>query len=244
MSDIENRPIEQSNADIINEVCLPIIPLFMLRFEQIVNFITEEPIHIRVKLKEDGYFHDFEQVLRLRTWVPNQEANSWCIYSEVREWVREEENIGGLIIRNSVWDRHIDLQKIKNAQPDDRDELLTAWPTMRLKTFYFNEENLLDLVQNLQVFDSALKNGIKLTKRKKTTEWPEWGNINCMRRFDWGQVEATWSPDMTSKEIESLRTSLIQQLEKYLENIPDKVHQIQLDYSIPLDIWKSMTIGQ
>lgn len=216
----------------------------MLRLEQIVNFITEEPIHIRVKLKEDGYFHDFEQVLRLRIRVPNQEVNSWCIYSEVREWTREEGNIGGLVIRNSVWDRLIDLQKARKAQPEDRNELLTAWPTMRLKTFYFSEEHLLDLVQDLLVLDSALRNGIKLTKRKKTVEWPDWGDTDCMRRFDWGQVQATWSPDMTSKEIESLRINLIQQFEKQFENVPDRVHQIQLDYSIPLDIWKSMTIGQ
>lgn len=244
MGDSENRPVEKSNADIINEVCLPVMPLAMLRFEQITNFVTEEPLHIRVRLNQGDRLRDFEQILRLRTWVPNQETNSWCIYSEVREWVREEGNIGGLVIRNSVWDRYTDMRKLINAKSEDQDEHLRAWPAVRLRTFYFSEENSFELVRNLKTLDLALENGIKLIKREKSVEVSDWIEIDCMRRFDWGQVQATWTPDMVNKEIESLRIGIIDQLEKLLEAVLNKVYQIQLNYSVPLDIWKSMTIGE
>lgn len=58
------------------------------------------------------------------------------------------------------------------------------------------------------------------------------------------QLRDTWSSYMVNKEIESLRIGHIHQLEKLFETVLDKVYQIQLDYSVPPDRWKSTTIGE
>ena len=239
------KPKEEGNSQIINDVCLPVIPLIMLRYEQISNFYTEEPGFIRIKVTENDDYHLFEQVLRFRIWVPNQETNSWCIYSEDRGWLNEEGSIGGLVIRHAVWNRAYDTQKAQEAveRKNERNKFLNNWPTLELKNIYLNSKIASELIMFLKEIDKMLFEGIKLKKRREAEECPIWGDLEVMRLFDWGQVKSTWCPDMVNKDMESYVIKFDKQLKKYIKNITGSVYRMDLDYSIPLELLKALTQG-
>ena len=71
-----------SNSKNFREVCLP--NLFqMQQYESIADFITQEPLSMRLKIREDEEFFVFEQVFRTRIWVTNQKSEAWLIFRKI-----------------------------------------------------------------------------------------------------------------------------------------------------------------
>jgi hypothetical protein len=239
IDDIVLKPIEKANAHNINTVSLSIIPLAMLQLENLADFLTEEPAHIRIKINEKDSYHSFEQVLRIRIWLPNQRTYSWCIYSEEREWSLEEGNAGGLIIRYADWDRSFDMQKVRNKKKD-KQEKKNEWPTLDLLNLYFNPKNSLELLKRLYEVDNCLFNGVKLRKRESSEAKPDWNDLEVMRRFNWGQIHNTWSPYMVNEEIENIVITLDEELNLFRKKNPDNIFQMDLDYSFPIEIKKAL----
>lgn len=238
-----NKPKEKGNAVRIREVCHPTIPLTLVRYEAISDYYTEEPKLISVKPTKVDDFAIFEQVFRLRIWVPNEKTYSWCIYSEEREWMASKESPCGIIVRHVVWDRKKDLASVKRVK-DKREGLLKKWPTITTNNVFLSQGLSSQLIKDLKELDNALTKGILLRRRKRDEGKPEWGDFEIMRLYDWGQVHATWSPIMTNSHIECYTKNLSRQLELYITGNSATVYQMDLDYSYPTEIAKDIVYGE
>lgn len=233
------KPIEEGNAEIINEKCHPIM-VPMLQYEQMASYYTEEPLYIRAKHNKEDKLITYEQILRMRYTIPNDKINSWCIYSEDREYPFKKSKQSGLIIRNVIWDRKRDTNIVK-GNPSIKEQ--KRWPTIYIKNIYLTNDKSDDLIKEIKEFDQFIWRGIILKKRD-TKEHPLWLDLEVMRWFDWGQVKTTWSPyEMMNHEIEMQVIKLNDLLEEYKNNEHEKIYQMDLDYLIPLEVFKKYTQG-
>jgi len=238
------KPFEEGNAQVINEVCLPIAPLILLRYETIADFYSEEPRHINLKRYENGDSCLFEQVFRLRVWVPNQIAYSWIIYSNSREWLDDNGSTEGLILRNVVWERSKDIERVKKTHKINKGELLNNWPQIKSKNIYLNPQLSVQLIETLADGDKILSKGIRLTKRVLEMERPEWRDLEIRRLFDWGSVQALWSPSMENKDLERYCFTLNEHLKTYINNNLESVYQMDLDFVYPPENYKDIISGR
>ncbi len=236
------KPEEKGNAENIKEVCCPTLPLILVRYESISEYYSQEPLLINIRPTELDDFITFEQVLRLRIWVPNEKINSWCIYSKEREWEVTRKLAKGIIIRHVVWDRKNDMAKAKE-NIENRQSLLNNWPTIKINNFYITPEISLELANDLKELDKFLVKGIKLRRRKSGEDKPEWGDFEILRLFDWGQVHATWGPTISNSNIEDYVKNLDKKLELYLSASHVTIYQMDLDYSYPTEIHKAIIQG-
>jgi hypothetical protein len=234
-------PIENGNAINIKQVCLGIMPLVLLRFEELVDFLTEEPEAIGIMLSETDSERMFEQVLRIRQWIPNISTISWSVYSESREWDLKEDN-SGIVIRRVKWDRSFDIKKTKGATKDERISMLNDWPTVEMKNIYLSKENLQKEIKTFQKFDQILRSGITLIKRDISKK-PIWGDMEVLRKFNWGKYHAVWDFTMMSKPIEDFSKKICKMIEDNLNSNFGNIYQIRLDYSIPPELEKSIIYG-
>lgn len=233
------KPIEEVNAEYINEKCHPVM-FVMLQYEQIASFYSEEPLYIRVKQKKGNELYVYEQILRTRITIPNDKINAWCIYSGDREWPFKKSKERGLIVRNVVWDRRQDTN-IAKGNPTIKE--LKRWPTIYIKNIYLNPDKSHLLIKEIREFDQFIQRGIILKKRN-SKESPLWLDLEVMRWFDWGQVQTTWSPHvMMNHEVEMRVIKLNDLLEQYKNNVQEKIYQMDIDYLIPPDIFKKYTQG-
>lgn len=238
------KPIEKGNAQTINEICLPINPAFtLLRYEAITNFYSEEPQHIYLKLRESDKRCLFEQVFRLRVRIPNQMAYAWIIYSNSREWLNEDGGTKGLIIRNVIWERSVDSERVKEIAKSNREVLLTSWPELQLSNIYLNPQVSTQLIDTLLKGDNILSKGIVLEERASEAEQPEWYEIEIRRLFDWGNVQALWSPDMENKDLERFCFNLNEKLKTYINKDLENVYQMDLDFIYPPNEYKRLVFG-
>ena len=110
---IENRiPVEISNAENFNRKVLPESKITMVRLEDTFNFLSEEPISITVKEKEESKAKVYICILRVRFWQQAiwehmQRSCSWSIYSSNRE------KLDNIILHRVVWDTKKDEEIIK-----------------------------------------------------------------------------------------------------------------------------------
>jgi hypothetical protein len=244
MDDI--KPINTGNARTINEVCSPILKLSMLRYEAMFDFYSEEPYSINVQLNEGEDRHRFEQILRIRKWGMHAKSYSWCIYSQEREWNKDANNdidiINGLIIRQVMWDMKSDIDKIKNSDQNDKQQLIDAWPSLYTKNIYIDSKETADLVRMLSEFDQIIENGF-FVERNNNPDW-NWKNVEIKRLFNWGQIHTTWSPSKENVEVEKKIEGLNEFFSLFIDRRTNEIHSLDLDYSIKPEIFKDSITGK
>lgn len=236
------KNIGKGNAQFINEVCLPLIPLVLLRYESFVDFYSEEPRNVYVKFHKNDNKQLFEQIFRLRVWIPNEITYSWNIFSSSRDGfgVRRKD---GLIVRSVIWNRYLDVKKVKEASKEDKKLLLNSWPNLDINTIFLNEYQSKKLLGILMNYDKHMNNGIKLSKREGDLEKLNWSNIEISRLFDWGSVNANWSPEMENKQLEQYSVNINKTLLGYLTLDFDKIFQMDMDFSYPPEMYKKIIDG-
>ncbi|GBF31954.1 hypothetical protein DCCM_0142 [Desulfocucumis palustris] len=233
------KPIEEGNAEIINEKCHPIM-FPMLQYEQIASYYTEEPLYIRLKRNRGDKLITYEQILRMRYTIPNDKINSWCIYSEDREYPFEKSRQGGLVVRNAIWNRKRDTNMVKGNSAIKEQK---RWPTIYIKNIYLSSDNINELIENIKKLDQFTNREIILKKRK-LNDHLLWLDLEVVRWYDWGQIKITWSPyEMMNHEIEMQVIKLNDLLEEYKNNEHEKIYQMDLDYLIPPEVLKKYTQG-
>jgi len=235
---------EKGNAEVINSVCLPCIPLVLLRYEAFADFYTEEPYNVIVKFHKDEDKCSFEQIFRLRVWIPNQITYSWSIYSSSRDKF-EKERKDGLILRYVAWHRDLDINKLKEANKEKKQLLLTEWPELIANNIFLNHKQANHLVGILKKGDRLVNTGIELRKRDTKLETPKWKNMEINRLFDWGRVGANWSPIMENRKLEQYAIELNEGLFEYLnpEIERDRIYQMDLDFIYPPEMFKQLIDG-
>lgn len=236
------KPLESGNAHNINNVCYPVHAFVLMRYEAIADFFTEEPPLINIQLTQKSDVYTFEQVLRTRIWLSNKKTESWCIYSEEREWPETDgKRLGGLVIRHAVWDRKLDLTKVK--QSPDTKNILNDWPAIELQNYYVKPEKACKLIETFRSLDTMLEGGIKLRKRKDLMPQYVWNELEVKRLFDWGSVHAVWHPFMVNEDLEEKIFDLGSQLNSFQVEKLDYVYKMDLDYSCPPEVFKAIIQG-
>lgn len=238
------KPIEEGNAQSISESCLPITPLVLLRYEAIADFYSEEPRNISVKLHESDKSNLFEQIFRLRVWVPNQAIDSWIIYCNSRDWLDPEVEVKGLIIRHVIWERSEDIVRVRTTHKNNKGKLLDRWPQIKARNIYLNPQLSVQLIKILSEGDKILSKGITLAKRSLKKNRPDWRNLEIRRVFNWGNVQALWDPSMENKELETYCLVLSDHLKAISNQNLESVYELELDFGYPPEDYKSLLSGR
>lgn len=238
------KDIEKGNIQIINEACFPVAPMALLRYESFVDFYTEEPCNVYVKFHKNDNKCLFEQILRLRVWIPNQLTYSWSIYSSSRDRF-EKAREDGLILRYVAWHRSLDVQKLKEANRERKKMLLTELPELEVNNIFLNHKQASCLIDVLDEGDKLVSNGITLNQRSSKLEMPSWKNFELTRMFDWGSVRANWSTTMENIKIEKYGMKLSECLSSYLNTgiSGKKIYQMDLDFLYPPEMFKKLIDG-
>lgn len=239
-----NTPIEEGNVKFINKLCLPITPLTLLRYEAVSDFYSEEPRNIKLKKFDNDNVLIFEQVLRFRYWIPNEKTFSWIIYSNSREWINEDGATDGLILRHVIWERNVDIKKVREIKKLGKKELVNNWPQLKATNIYINSEIANKLIDILVKGDKIISQGIILKERDSTSNRPIWRDMEYRRLFDWGNIQALWSQSMENVELEKYCFLLNQHLERYTYKKLEEVYQMDLDFIYPPDSYKEMIFKQ
>lgn len=231
------KPIESGNAKFTNEVCLAGPSIVMIRYEALAEFYAEEPIFIHAKISEDAEKIHCEQVFRVRKWS-NDKLESLIIYSDNREWLNNDV-VSNLIIRTVTWDKNFDKQS-SLLNPNERLRHLTDWPTLQIMNHCITPYQAKEIiVNNLLPIDSLVQKGILLEKQERNSV--SWNDYEFMRLFDWGQVKSTWSSDKINKKLVEKLELLFQNINRLM--ICPEVFQLDMDYSIPPDLFKMLLNG-
>lgn len=244
------KPVNIGNADCINETCYPVMKLAMLRYEAIFDYYSEEPQSIYVRLEKDGEKFDFEQILRIRKWVSDNQSYSWCIYSQRRELdnkvnenlSEEKKTLKNLIIRYVIWNMKTDINNIKQFSDNRREQLLKNYPSISTNNIFLSLKDSIDLIKQICDFDKLIENGISLSLNSNQ-EW-SFRDLEIKRLFDWGQVHSTWSPFKENHEVETSILEIEKNLKKYLACDYVNIYSMDLDFSISPVIYKNIVVGE
>lgn len=236
----QDEPLEKGNAKNIEIVCLPMIKLAMLYYEEVYNFYSEEPIYINAKFNEnDEKYTAYEQIFRFRYWNQNDKACSWIIYSEEREFKTKQYRQTGLIIRNVCWDKQYDIKKIKMSK-GNRSLIFNSWPQTTAVNYMIRDNKVDEIVKTLQIIDETIGNGFILEINDNKNCEKEWDETEVLRLFDWGQIHNTWSSFKTNRDVEELLHNFEEQLKLISFDIKDSIDTMKLDFSCPPHIKMSL----
>lgn len=235
--DLKRQYHELSNAVHLSVSCRPVIPLILLRYQAIAEFLTEEPPFVYVKLKPDDEEKDLlEQVLRIRRWIDGTSLYSWCLYAKERDVYTEEDNGPGIVVRHASWDWKGDITNLRTL---GQEALLDRWPTITARNYFLFRSDFDDpFIELIAEFDRRIKS--ECLSFTPSTEHEE--TVEILRIFDWGKINFTWNCTTVSHPLKELLTRL--------ENRFTSLHstsrpaEIELDFSIDPQYYSSNVRGE
>lgn len=221
---LENKyPGDLGNATIITNKVAQESVFVMLRWEDIFDYFSEEPVSITVKEKENSSEEDYIRILRIRIWNQRKRSVSWSVYSE------ERENLDKLVIRRVKWDMRKDEEWLTKHVEKNRAAALKRQPTMEICNKFLpssQSDSISRLIDNL---DSEIKYGFSLHEDSNST-W-EWNDIEILRLYDWGQIHLTWCPARKNEEVERKMRELAAGVDDAIEKADENIYEMNLNYS-------------
>lgn len=230
------KPFNRSNADCVKESGSLAIRLAILRYEEIFEFYSTEPLSISIKLDSKSESFDSEEIFRMRKWKSDV-AYSYQIYSREREW--EEDDSVDLIVRKVKWNIEKDTQYVRQANGEP--SVLDRWPSIDIQNIYLCHESIEEIMNEITELDGLIENGISLTNVSD----PSWSyrDLEIMRLYDWGQIHATWSPSKENRIIEDKLDCMVCVLDNIMNSPHDNIEQMSLRYSVLPETYKKLRIG-
>lgn len=164
------HPIETGNCKQIITECKPVLPLLLLRYESIATHYTEEPIFIY-----DNQDEPYEQIFRLREFIPNKKISSFMIYAKERKISYQQD----IFIRHAYWDKKYDQQYIKEKDALRKQYLLTAMPSLYGRTLRINFGNnhFTKVIHTLQEIQLHIKKESCFPRSQTTTTMERYRDI-------------------------------------------------------------------
>lgn len=230
------KPENKANAENVQETNSHALKLALLRYEQLFNLYAEEPYIIKVKMQKSSRYQEYEQVFRIRKWLPNVGAYAYYLYSTERECFGEN-----FILRKVSWDRKEDENRVRQQNEFQRDELLFSWPSIIAESIFLATAEYGNILDLLSQMDEVVRNGISL-KAKPTRHNFDYNNIECSRRYDWGEVKSIWNSNMENMELEELIIKFENEC-KAVKNNGNQVYQMDFDYLFNPDEMKNSIYG-
>ena len=225
---------EKGNADRISVICSAVHPILFVRHEALVEFLSEDPqfVNVKVDLNHDNIV--MEQVLRMRKWKQTG-LESWQIYSGNRSLGQGE--IFPIVIRRLKWTKDTDI--LKNTDKEKRNIQLQSWPEVDIVNIYVELTSDAALLESIDKLDSKLTKGVKISE--SCDKKHDWNNIEIMRLYEWGMLNFIWSNEKQHQEIEASIEELTEQLLHIRET--DRVPEMVMDFSIDPEEFKKIVIG-
>ena len=260
MIHLENKkPENNGNASIINEICNPIFQLAIARYEAIFDYYSEEPHTIYIQPEISSNIIKYDQILRIRKWIPNIKSYSWSIYSQDNDlkFYKTETDFAApysenLILRYVEWDNSADIEFVRNHSKDSiknneqakgcREDLLNKWPCIITTNVFLSEENSKHLSFSILEFDKTINNNLLLNDRIEPN-W-EWRDLELKRHFNWGQIHMTWSQCKENVSLETFIANIESMFEILIRADNPMIHKIALDYSIIPEQYKKIITGE
>jgi len=222
------RPINNANADIVNDVSLPLFKIPILRIEELFTLYSEEPYNIKAKISKRSKRLDFEQVLRIRKWIPSDKSYGWYVYSEERDLKNPH-----LILRHVLWDKPKDKFKLKfnDLSKPENEHLNYCWPSIISKTYFLDKKNSKIISKKIKQFDSEQNKYFEISE---CDEKEKYYDIEFSRRYCWGEKKLIWNSLVESKLLENY----ILELENLFDCISSEDHEniYQLDFDYLYDV--------
>ena len=233
---INNKPLDNGNVNCIKEEVSVIIRLAIIRYDEIFQFYSTEPVVISIKKDSKSETIVFHQILRVRKWKRNV-AYSYQIFSRGRVW--EENNNVDLIVRKVEWNVERDTQLVKKAN-GNRD-VLDKWPGLDIQNIYLDHNSAEEIMNEIADLDHLIENGIVLTNVSE----PSWDykDLELLRRYDWGQIHSTWSPSKENRMIEDKLECIRAVLDNVIDSPHDNIEQMTLCYSDLPETYKNLRYG-
>ncbi len=222
----------------IKEKQISPMKILMFRYESEFEYYVEEPKYISVVKKPEENSQNMELILRITLWNYQKEGVAWSIYAD------EREEYSKIVLRKIVWDVSESENRIKTMRDmrenykEYRRKLLLSSPDIATYNYYTEGIPVQRLKEELEPFDNILQNGIILSPQKNIAA--NWSNIDVLRKYEWGQLHYTWSPEVQCKELEDIILSLIKKLDTIMEEINQRVESICLHYNLTPDTYKEL----
>ena len=220
----ENKYVaDLGNAAIITSKTAQGSGFVMIRWEDIFDYFSEEPVSITVKEKENNIEEEYTSILRIRIWNQRKRSVSWSIYSKDRERLEK------LVIRRVKWDMCKDEEWLRKHIKENRTTTLERQPTMEISNTFIllnQTDYILHLIDSL---DSKIKNGFFLHENSNPT-W-EWRDMEILRLYDWGQIHLIWCPDRKNEEVEEKIKELVLGMDYTIEKADENIFEMNLNYS-------------
>lgn len=219
-------PLNHSNAEILIEKLVLKTKLTMQRFENMFDFLSEEPVIMSVKEKENGTEEIYTCILRIRVWRNIKESCSWSIYSQDRQELKN------IIVRKVIWDMDKDTAFAKKNVKTHREMVLTSYPSIATFNKYILLPQSNSIIQMIKNLDEEVENGFILKENENPT-W-EWRDLELLRLYDWGQIHFTWSTEKKNENVEKTLKQLTSMLDSIVEKYDKKIYSLSLNYSMKI----------
>ncbi|MBO1306225.1 hypothetical protein JZO70_08645 [Enterococcus sp. 669A] len=230
-----NRVINRGNSASISEVCLPVIELTMLRYENLFYYYADEPLTVLVS-QANNEKEEFRRVFRVICQMLDGDSFAWSIYAG------DLEELDHIVVRKVVWHYSMDKKNVIERARFEREKLLTQYPSIETETIYLKNNLWKEtVVAQLATLDEELTRGITL----RDNDHPDYSRIhtNIGRWYDWGKIELAFSPLKVNEEIERKISSIIETIDQSIKNQTMQVLEILLNYSIPPTVFKHYSEG-
>ena len=175
-----------------------VIPLVMIRYEMIFNYLSE---HIEKIIFAD---RDVvcEPIYRFVKNIPNERKVSWQIFSDERDWSSEK-----MVIVIWAWNKKEDMIRCRRLQleKDTGIKFQDNFPCLRAYVHVCDKDEMQTVFAKLALLDNLIASGIHLEDRRKIDLLKvPWNEIEVYRSYDWGQVEGAWNRVKQNVQIETV----------------------------------------
>lgn len=227
----ENKFVtEKGNAVNVEQTNILETKLVIERMESKFDFYSEEPVSITVKQNENSIAEKYFCIFRVRIWNSKNKCFSWSIYSVEREC------LNSLVVRRVIWDLERDTKTVQENIQENRERLLTLWPTLDICNKYLSSKQACLIIRSMSNLDEKIGKGFILNENNNP-DW-KWRDLELVRMYDWGKIHYTWCTDRKNEHVEKEIEKMIIVLNESLDEIQDKIFSMVINYSdFPFPTW-------
>lgn len=221
----KNQPIIYYNAGITEDRTIGISRLGMLRYEDIFDIYSTEPVSFSIKQNDSSEIIRLEQALKISVIRFEGESISYSIYAD------EIETPSAILAHYVKWD----MEKDKNILLSQKDclskkDFLSSYPSLTVKNIFINDREQFErLLEQIVAIDDIISDGIVLNKSDNPSF--AWKDLNVLRNYNWGQICATWNTTKENSILEQEIMKFIERLEIIINMETEKINQCVAFYS-------------
>ena len=206
------------------------IPLIMIRYEMIFNYLSEQIGKI-IFTNHDAVC---EPIYRYVKDIPDERKVSWQIFSDERNLPSKK-----MVIVIWVWDKKEDIIRYRRVKSEQETgiELQDEFLCLRAYVHVCDKDEMQNVFAKLALLDNLIASGIHLGERRKI-DFPKvhWNEIEVYRAYDWGQVEETWNRLKQNVQVAAITEEIGEFLTEMVKgSLYEEDSELVFDYPYPVE---------